>query len=117
VAMRSATDGWAVGDSGTILHWDGSHWLSATSPTTATLSAVTLVPPNDGWAVGGVPLIPYDSYDVILRWNGSAWQLFSQHDTTWLMSVNMISPADGWGGRCLADPAALERHGLDGAAA
>ena len=31
--MVSAVDGWAVGVSGVIMHWDGVAWSLVTSPT------------------------------------------------------------------------------------
>ena len=47
-----ASDVWAVGDSGTILHWDGSAWTSASSGTTFALFGVWGSGANDVWAVG-----------------------------------------------------------------
>jgi hypothetical protein len=46
-----ASDVWAVGDSGTILHWNGSAWSSATSGTANTLTGVWGSASN-AWAVG-----------------------------------------------------------------
>ena len=73
-------DVWAVGSnqsvsySGLSLHWNGSAWSSAMSPTTRTewLYGVWGSGPNDVWAVG------QNSGEVgvngpMLRWNGSAW--------------------------------------------
>ena len=34
-------DGWAAGDSGTILHWNGTAWATVTSGTTAALYAIS----------------------------------------------------------------------------
>ena len=46
VTMVSSTDGWAVGDGGTILHWNGSAWASVASGTNLELQGV--------WGSGGV---------------------------------------------------------------
>ena len=45
-------DVWAVGNSGTVLHWDGSAWATSDASTTANLRAVSARSPTDVWAVG-----------------------------------------------------------------
>ena len=63
VFMVSASDGWAVGSWGTILHYTGGSWsLYATSPTTDHLYSVFMVSASDGWAVG--------DYGTILHYSG-----------------------------------------------
>lgn len=49
----SPTEGWAVGESGTILHYHGGSWSRASSPTNMYLDSVAMDSPTDGWAVGG----------------------------------------------------------------
>jgi len=65
VYMVSADDGWAVGEDGTIIRWDGTDWSTVTSPTMASLWSVFMVSSSDGWAVseGG----------TILQWTGTEW--------------------------------------------
>src|SRR5215469_8642620 len=53
IAMVSATNGWAVGDYGTILHYTGSQWTQVNSPTFNDLYSVAMVSASEGWAVGG----------------------------------------------------------------
>ena len=65
VFMVSATDGWAVGYYGAIIHWDGSSWSNVTSPTTRALRSVFMVSASDGWAVG--------TGGTIIRWTGTVW--------------------------------------------
>lgn len=48
----SATDVWAVGDNGTILHRDGSSWSTVNSGTTKNLNAVWAKSPGEVWVVG-----------------------------------------------------------------
>jgi hypothetical protein len=60
-------DGWAVGEAGTILRWNGTDWSSWASPTTEDLYKVFMVSSGDGWAVG--------RSGTIIRWNGSGWIL------------------------------------------
>jgi hypothetical protein len=68
----TASDVWAVGERGLILHFDGSQWSSRTSPTTANLYGVWAAAGNDVWAVGGSPIGPGPN-DVLLHYDGAAW--------------------------------------------
>jgi len=53
VDLISPDNGWAVGEAGTIIHWDGASWTTlASPPTTSTLRAVQMLSPTEGWAVG-----------------------------------------------------------------
>lgn len=61
----SGTDVWAVGDSGTALHFDGSAWSKIPTGTSKNLKSVWGAMPNDVWAVG--------SSGLVLRWNGIAF--------------------------------------------
>ncbi|MBK9232831.1 MAG: hypothetical protein IPO15_18825 [Anaerolineae bacterium] len=95
-AMVSPTDGWAVGEGGIILHWNGSVWSQVTSPITGWLLSVAMVSTTDGWAVG--------EGGVILHWNGSTWSSApvslaakaASPLTSSLHSVDMTSASDGW---------------------
>lgn len=66
LAMRSASDGWAVGSQGMLIHYTGGQWRQVQSPTISDLYAVTLFGATDGWAVG-------DS--TILRLAGGRWSV------------------------------------------
>ena len=88
VDMISATDGWAVGDEGTILHWNGVRWQQVSSPTTASLKGVDMISASDGWAVG--------DEGTILHWSGNVWQEAPTPAYTQLRSVAMVSHTDGW---------------------
>ena len=61
-------DAWAVGDSGTIVHWDGNSWTTVTSPTTNNLYSVVFSSTELGRAVGGTL-----DRGIILRYDGSSW--------------------------------------------
>jgi len=53
VNMVSPTDGWAVGQRGIIIRWDGTNWNNVTSPNNYRwLWSVHMVSPTDGWIVG-----------------------------------------------------------------
>jgi hypothetical protein len=85
--MIDASNGWAVGNEGLIMRWNGIAWSIVSSPTTANLLAVSMISPNDGWAVGS---------GVILRWNGSNWVSVTSPVNTTLFGLDMVSDADGW---------------------
>jgi hypothetical protein len=63
---------WAVGDSGTILHWDGTSWSTVSSPTADNLYSVFFVDASTGWAVGGSA-----NNGVILYYNGT-WNVWER---------------------------------------
>ncbi len=68
----TALDAWVVGDSGTILHWNGNSWSSVNSPTAVNLYSVFFVNASSGWAVGGS-----SNNGVILHYNGS-WSVWNK---------------------------------------
>jgi hypothetical protein len=61
----SATNVYAVGAGGRILHFDGASWTSMTSATGARLSRVTGTSANDVWAAGDT---------VVLHFDGTTWK-------------------------------------------
>lgn len=88
VTLISALDGWAVGDHGGILNWDGRQWARVISPTNATLNAVSHVGPNDVWAAG--------DDGVIVHWDGVTVRTVPSGTTSRLTAIDMVSPTDGW---------------------
>jgi photosystem II stability/assembly factor-like uncharacterized protein len=60
----AGNDVWAVGDLGTIVHYDGRRWNPSESGTTAALTIVYGAGSRDVWAVG---------QGRVLHWNGTAW--------------------------------------------
>lgn len=76
VAARSATDAWAVGQTGghvpgaLILHWNGRTWNQVPAPASeGTLLSVTAISASDAWAVGSRA----NNGQEIMHWNGSSW--------------------------------------------
>ena len=89
IDMFSATNGWAVGEGGTLVAWNGSDWtVSPDSPTEEDLWAVDLLTASDGWAVG-------DS-GAILHWNGSVWSAATSPVSQALRGVAIASANDAW---------------------
>jgi hypothetical protein len=70
----SGSDVFAVGEYGTILHYDGTSWSSMVSGTTNHLTGVWGSSGNDVFAMG--------EYGVILHYDGSSWS-FMEIDTTY----------------------------------
>ncbi|MCW3996094.1 MAG: hypothetical protein NWE98_08115 [Candidatus Bathyarchaeota archaeon] len=64
-------DAWAVGDGGTIIHWNGNAWTTVNSPTTMNLYSTVFTNATDGWAVGG-----NGNNGIILRYNGT-WTIWN----------------------------------------
>lgn len=57
---------WAVGQEGTILHWDGLRWRQQISDTSAGLTGVWGTSDSDVWAVG--------YFGTVVHWDGMSWQ-------------------------------------------
>jgi hypothetical protein len=55
--MVSATEGYTVGDSGTIATWNGSDWAGQTSPVSSNLNSVSVIDGAGGG--GGVTLVQW----------------------------------------------------------
>ncbi len=97
-------EGWAVGDNGSILRWDGASWSAVASSTTANLYSVHCVSANDCWATG--------SGGTIVHWDGSIWaEPFPSGTagTLWAVSCQPLTS-----GHCYANGAgilqAISRH-------
>lgn len=75
--------GFAVGDNGVILKYDGSNWTADSSSVSTDLFGVYVVSSSEAWAVGA-------SGDI-LKWNGSTWSLF---DTSVSQQLNAVAMLD-----------------------
>lgn len=65
----SATDAWAVGDSGALLHYTGDKWQPVISPTNNALWSVWGTSSSDVWAVG--------DRATVLHYDGQSWTPYS----------------------------------------
>jgi len=90
VSMVSATDGWAVGNNGTFLCWNGKKWTNVSGPSTNALLAVAMASPTNGWAtdIGG------SNKGNILHWNGTNWSKYLT-DNPFLDALSIISDSNG----------------------
>jgi photosystem II stability/assembly factor-like uncharacterized protein len=79
--------GWAVGEQGAILHWDGSSWQEHTDMGDV-LYDVSVLSESFGLAVG--------ENGLIVRWDGVYWDDVDTPVSTPLHSVDIISSNDAW---------------------
>ncbi len=97
VSVVASDNAWAVGDEGTILHWNGQTWTAVECPIDTNLKSIDMVSADDGWAVSSGWLaddhLPQSS---ILRWDGRSWTEFARPKLGHLNSVRMASSNDGW---------------------
>ncbi|MCA9574531.1 MAG: hypothetical protein R3B40_10105 [Polyangiales bacterium] len=68
----TADDLFVVGNSGTVLHFDGDTWERNDTPTTEALWGVWGAAPDDVWAVGGAGRA--GSTPVLLHYDGLSWR-------------------------------------------
>ncbi len=88
IVMTSGNDGWAVGEGGLIMRWNGTTWSPIPSPTQFDLNDVAAVRADDLWAVG--------SHGTILHGNGVQWSVVPSPTTKDLLAVSMASATEGW---------------------
>ncbi|HUK29264.1 MAG TPA: hypothetical protein VLV31_12635 [Candidatus Acidoferrales bacterium] len=100
VVMLDTSNGWAVGNEGTIQHFDGSSWSLIASGTTTDLFGLSFGPPgslspNAGFAVGGSGGVA-----TALYWSGTSWFPISTGlsgaGAVKLSSVFALSATDAW---------------------
>ena len=114
VAIVSATDVWAAGTGGTILHYTGgatNNWQAVSSGTTEILVTLSIPTANAGWS-GGL-----DS--ALLEYNGSNWVTRNQEvkpealTSDILLGVDVLSNGNVWatGGDLDNDSIILKREG------
>jgi hypothetical protein len=83
-----ANDVWAVGQLGTIRHYDGTQWTFFSSGTRADLTRVWGTSAEDAWVVG--------AGGTILHWDGTAWSAFSSPTRNDLNGVWASATNDAW---------------------
>jgi photosystem II stability/assembly factor-like uncharacterized protein len=90
ISLDLPSDGWAVGYTGTFVHYDGLTWTAIAGPAgfNQNLFGVDMLSPSNGWAVG--------NSGSILHYDGRQWTLVSSPVTLDLRAISMPSPQDGW---------------------
>ncbi|MFC1978742.1 WD40/YVTN/BNR-like repeat-containing protein [Chloroflexota bacterium] len=82
----SSSDVFAVGDSGTIIHYDGSSWSSMESGTTADLRGI--------WGISSTNVYITDDTGGILHYDGSTWSGMDSGTTANLRGIWGSSSTD-----------------------
>lgn len=87
VFMLDGSNVWVVGQSGTILRWEGLAWRTVASPTGSWLQSVYMNNAIDGWAVG---------QSTIMHWNGTVWEAVPNPTGENLYDIFMVNANEGW---------------------
>ena len=100
--MFSASDGWAVGNKGIILSWNGFDWISTSTPTTETLHGLDFFDITNGWAVGNKGTIAHDDGEIFsLQTSGTNQRLYEvsavSSTQVWVAGANgtILTTTDG----------------------
>ncbi len=111
VAMTGAGAGWAVGNiSGKpttlLMRADAGRWTILPKPAglddTASLQAVAMTSPQDGWLIAQNPIPKHDRYNtfisgsVLLRYHDGQWRIASQTIPHDLWALTLRTSSDGW---------------------
>jgi hypothetical protein len=88
----AAADVWAVGDYGTILHWNGDFWSASVSGTPFNLNGIWGNRADDVWAVGQGT----NEGSTILHWDGTGWSPVQSESKATLQGVWGSAPDDVW---------------------
>ena len=90
VAVRTASDVWAVGyydDGGgkrpLAMHWDGSNWTTSPVPDVGLLREVSVISPGNVWAAGTYYKAgAHRSQTLVVHFDGTAWATVKSADST-----------------------------------
>ncbi len=87
VCFINSSQGWAVGDKGTIISKVNGTWTRSMSPLKEDLYCVTFITNDNGWAVG--------ANGTILRFNGYVWEKIDSPTKNDLFAVSFKDPENG----------------------
>lgn len=105
IAAISATDIWAVGNTGTqqgtlIMHWNGQEWTIVPSPNPGPsenhISDIDAIASNNVWAVGEAGDVVGDQEPFVIHWDGTAWSQVAVPGPGRLYAIEAISANDIW---------------------
>lgn len=99
IGMSSPTDGWAMGtqipaghnggsgdDPAYVLHFTGGRWVQAQTPIRAWITAIKMLSPTDGWAIG----------NRVYHYDGVSWREVNLPIQTQFNAIAAVSPNDIW---------------------
>lgn len=99
IGMSSPADGWAMGskmaananggssqDPAYVLHYTGGRWVEVQTEIHAWISAIKMLSPTDGWAVG----------TDVYHYDGVTWREVKLPVMTQFNAIDVVSPNDIW---------------------
>ncbi len=97
----SSHDMFFVGDTGTILHFDGTNWTRMSTPTTKDLGSIWGTSDNDIWSVG---YNPQTGEAEVLHYDGSSWKedVLASSGTAKNWGINNVFACDSAGHHIVA---------------
>lgn len=84
--MMADKNGWAVGNFGTILHWNGSNWSSHASASFDNFYAVAGLPSGALWVMG----------TEIWTRSGPSWSMVESPVQAAANGIALTAPTQGW---------------------
>ncbi len=88
IFFTEPTNGWAVGELGTILKYNGLDWVQQPSITYERLEDVFFLDQNHGWICG--------NYGTILYYDGSEWIIQNSGTYSNLVDIHFTDSLTGW---------------------
>jgi uncharacterized repeat protein (TIGR01451 family) len=86
--MLDASQGWASGAQGALLHYVGGQWEPGMIVTEGAIEGIDAVGGSDVWAATSV--------GQVFHFSGSAWGLSYETSESWLWDIFMASAGQGW---------------------
>ena len=86
--LGAGARGWAVGDDGLLMRFDGRSWHAVARQTDRDLNGVHVVSAHEAWAVG--------DEGTILRFSGGRWEPLQYNRGRDLYNVRAVSSVDVW---------------------
>jgi len=93
IDMVSDTEGWAVGDVGTILHYVNGSWILEPSPVTSDLWDIDMVSATEGWAIS---IQDDNDQSAILYYDGNSWQVAGSITGSNLYAISVLNRYTGY---------------------
>jgi len=87
VSALDRNDVWAVGQQGTVIHFDGQSWRRVDAGVTGWVEAVKAFAWNDVWAGGE---------DGVMHWDGTTWTHVDTGVFGWVIEIAGSAPDDLW---------------------
>ena len=89
VKFLSPTNGWTVGDKGTIMNYDGSKWSLKNSGTTSIIWDLNFLDALNGWAI--------TDNNIMLKYNLTTWKRDTTIQSSYpLESISFLDNSHGW---------------------